>query len=79
MSFLFSKKNQFLNYYKKYNIKDLEEGYNVLEDRLKKITAPINYELRVNLFIINTDSIINNKINNKEDIEYDSVKIIRNT
>ena len=42
MSFLFSKKNQFLNYYKKYNIEDLEEDYNVLEDRLKKITAPIN-------------------------------------
>ena len=79
MSNLFSNKNQFINYYKFYNIEDFEENYNVLDDPLKKIKNPNNCEVRQNLFIVNTNSIIHNKINNNENIEYDLVKKIPNT
>lgn len=37
MSNFFSNKNQFINYYKYYNIEDFEDDYNILDDPLKKI------------------------------------------
>ena len=78
MSNLFSNKNKFTNYYKSYNAYDYEDSCNVLDDPHKVIKAPLNYERRQIIFIINIKSCINNKIQNKENIDFDLIIYIPN-
>ena len=79
MSTLFSNKNQFNNYYNNLNNINIETGYNALEDSEKIILTTKNNEIRKNLFIINTNSRIKEKIDKKEDIAFNIVKKISNT
>ena len=70
--------NLFQSYFKSPNKEYLEYGYNVLSQKYI-IEAPQLYELIKDVYIINTNKQILNKILNKDDINQKDVTICRNS
>ena len=63
MSLFMSNSNLFKNYFKKYNTILSEQGLNVLDDKYQ-IKSPELNELTKNIYIINTNNEILNKLLN---------------
>ena len=78
MSRIFCNSNLFKHYLNQASQDIFEWGYNVL-DNYNQIDDPQMYEIRKNVYIINTKTDLLNKILNKEDLTQNDVIICENS
>ena len=78
MSRIFCNSNLFKHYLNQAGQDIFEIGYNVLHN-YNQIYEPKTYEIRKNVYIINTKTDLLNKILNKEDLTQNDVIICENS
>lgn len=73
MEDLFKNKDLFKNYFYKSSIDLNENGFNVMNETQREFQIPNPNEYRKDIYMININSNIIEKINNKEDLIYKEI------